>query len=892
LLASCCLHEQVEIFQSNNFMKFAPLIFASLLAFLTAPLHAETIIVTNTNDSGPGSLRQAIDKANDPNTNPGGDTIGFDASLSGQTITVTSAIIISGGGNLNIMAPNITLSVGTGAACRFFTISSFISMSFSGVTFSGGGGATFAENGGAIHITDGSLFIDKCTFLENRALVGGAIYSEKSSLSITNSTFSKNASGGRGGAIYYANTSNNPSLLFARRCTFTQNTSNGQGGALYLVGISAASAEIRSCTISGNQSGQTISGGGVEAVGLTFRVRNSIIAGNREANTASDLFVDGSFSNSTSIIPHYTGSLTSGSTIPLNADPLLGPLAHNGGPTMTMAPQGGSPAINAGSTLNDDFLDQRGFPPLGLADIGAVEACTINPTPNHNAATATPSLFSWSGPAGASYQFYFGSTSGNLQLLTGIPNPPTATSASLFPSAQPFGTSFWRVDVTLNGVTYTGPEYRYRINREEVRTNASDGPGSLRDLLARAKASSGNDTIIFHPSLSGGTCVLTPADAASGLVVDDPDGVTIDATALPQGFTLTDSSDTHRLLYVAPAGKLNLLGLTLKDGGGSAFSFGGAGVFNDGVLQLKQCMLLGNRGTNQGGAIYNRGLMGLIYSTISGNRGSIGGGLYNLSPGTAILLHCTIAQNSGDFASLGGVANEGGTNAKLTLTNCLLFNNGTDLSNSGSTVEFVGSNLIGSTVNSFGTLSGPAPLTADPLLGPLGNYGGSTQTIPLRLGSPARNAATSVGETTDQRGFPIIGVPDLGAYEAGHTLNHFSAYIQETLPHTATDSERAATHDFDGDGHNNFSEWLAQTVPTNPNSFFRTDIQRQSGNFSFDFIAAPSRTYQLQQSTDLISNNWQTIGTLSNPNPGPQTFTTPQTTAPRTFYRIAVSENQ
>ena len=47
-------------------------------------LPADIIVVTNTNDSGPGSLRDALTVAND------GDTINFDSSLKGQTITLTS----------------------------------------------------------------------------------------------------------------------------------------------------------------------------------------------------------------------------------------------------------------------------------------------------------------------------------------------------------------------------------------------------------------------------------------------------------------------------------------------------------------------------------------------------------------------------------------------------------------------------------------------------------------------------------------------------------------------------------------------------------------------------------------------------------------------------------
>ncbi len=59
------------------------------------------------------------------------------------------------------------------------------------------------------------------------------------------------------------------------------------------------------------------------------------------------------------------------------ADPKLGPLANNGGPTLTMALLPGSPAIDAGNTSLAPASDQRGFRrPAGLAaDIGAYEVC-------------------------------------------------------------------------------------------------------------------------------------------------------------------------------------------------------------------------------------------------------------------------------------------------------------------------------------------------------------------------------------------------------------------------------------------------------------------------------------------------------------------------------------
>src|SRR6516162_4592002 len=73
--------------------------------------------------------------------------------------------------------------------------------------------------------------------------------------------------------------------------------------------------------------------------------------------------------------------------------------------------------------------------------------------------------------------------------------------------------------------------------------------------------------------------------------------------------------------------------------------------------------------------------------------------------------------------------------------------------------------------NAYG-FSGTITSTADPMLGPLGNYGGPTPTLALLAGSPAldtgSNALIPAGVTTDQRGFPRIsnGTVDVGAFES------------------------------------------------------------------------------------------------------------------------------
>jgi hypothetical protein len=91
-------------------------------------------------------------------------------------------------------------------------------------------------------------------------------------------------------------------------------------------------------------------------------------------------------------------------------------------------------------------------------------------------------------------------------------------------------------------------------------------------------------------------------------------------------------------------------------------------------------------------------------------------------------------------------------------------------------VTSLGHNLVGATDGSSGwvgsDLTGSAAAPLNPLLAPLGNYGGPTQTMPLLPGSPALdagdNALLPAGHTTDQRGLPraVGGAVDIGAFES------------------------------------------------------------------------------------------------------------------------------
>jgi len=230
--------------------------------------------------------------------------------------------------------------------------------------------------------------------------------------------------------------------------------------------------------------------------------------------------------------------------------------------------------------------------------------------------------------------------------------------------------------------------------------------------------------------------------------------------------------------------------------GNFAFSRGGGGVFNYGTVALTNCTVSGNSSRlGRGGGIYNPyGTATLTNCTVTGNSAPIGGGLYSRF-GTATLTNCTVSGNS---ASLGGGLDNANAIGTVTLGNTIVAKNTARTSGPDVLGTFAseGNNLVGKTDGSSGwvssDLTGTIAQPLDPLLAPLGNYGGPTQTMALLPGSPAidagNNALIPAGVTTDQRGLPRIvnGVADIGAFESsGFTIMVTSGSGQSTCVLTA-----------------------------------------------------------------------------------------------------------
>jgi hypothetical protein len=233
----------------------------------------------------------------------------------------------------------------------------------------------------------------------------------------------------------------------------------------------------------------------------------------------------------------------------------------------------------------------------------------------------------------------------------------------------------------------------------------------------------------------------------------------------------------------------------------------GGGMYNDKDSNptLMNVTFDGNTAAGVGGGLVNSNDSSptLTNVTFSGNTagGGSGGGMYNGKSSSPTLMNVTFSGNSAGWG--GGMENEY-SDSNPTLTNVTFSGNsathGGGLSNFSSnspqirnTIFWgntattdgaqisVGTSILDNSVVQDGCPAGNICtniITADPLLGSLGDYGGFTQTIPLLEGSSAIDTGNDdVCPSTDQRGNsrPQGIHCDIGAFEDGYTLTITSA---------------------------------------------------------------------------------------------------------------------
>jgi predicted outer membrane repeat protein len=631
------------------------------------------------------------------------------------------------------------------------------------------------NNGGGIY-AQGDVTLTQSTVSGNSTArdfaPGGGIRAQNATL--TQSTVSGNSSGSHGGGIIADDD------VTLTQSTVSGNSSDGIGGGIYAGG----DVTLTQSTISGNSAASF--GGGISA--FRFDLNGSIVAGNTAGSFGPDLRlqVGGSATATYSLIGDNTGTEldpapagmpdangnqigTSGAPI----DPLLGPLADNGGPTQTHALLAGSPAIDAGDpniVFDANEFDQRGAPfvrvfdgnddTVSTIDMGAFERQFLNLVVNSTSDESDGDF-----------------SAGNLSLREAVeltnanPNVDTITFASAL-SGQ---------TIILGGTELVLTEALVIDARPLAANITIDANGASRILNITAES---GDFTLGGLTLSGARTTASGLAGLGGAIRSRTTGnLTLEQSTVSGNST---AGGFARGGGIYTRGDVTLTQSTVSGNSTSGQFSGGGGISTFGDLTLTNSTVSGNSTAGLlagGGGIYTYGDLTLAQSTVSGNStagvNSPGGGIW--VNGSAELTQSTVTENHTSQASSsgGGVFQwDTGNNAPFSISGSIVAGNtagggGADLLPDPDSTLTVNYSLIGnmadltqSQLDAINAGTGNL-LDVAPQVGPLADNGGMTLTHALLPGSPALdagdpNAMAGVGDVPefDQRGNPFKRVFD------------------------------------------------------------------------------------------------------------------------------------
>ncbi|MBI3850933.1 MAG: hypothetical protein HY298_11755 [Verrucomicrobia bacterium] len=466
-------------------------------------------------------------------------------------------------------------------------------------------------------------------------------------------------------------------------------------------------------------------------------------------------------------------------------------------------------------------------------------------------------------------------------------------------------------------------------------TNWTTAATNIQDAVDAAVA--GDEIVVtngtYAPLSVGKPLSVRSVNGPQFTVVDGGNAVRcayLAASATLSGFTLTRGSTGY---------SYNLTNGFFYKVGGGVVGFSASAVVSNCVITGNH-LVADNRGplVMEGGGAYGVTLNNctLTNNSVDARLQDIGGWAWEITAGgggaaRCTLNNCTLARNSanvtdddfGGSTELHGYA-EGGGALFCTLNNCTLSGNaarGTVITRLSTVLESYGGGAYGSTLNNC-TLNGNEALVSSP--GPWGEaegggaYGGTLNncivldgygnsslnhcwtTAPLfvnqasgnlrlQSNSPCinagRNAFAPAGPDLDGNPRIVGGSVDIGAYEFQSPASMISyAWLQHfNLPiNPATD-----TTDPDGDGVNNYREWLAGSDPTNPFSFPPLLTLIPYGANVILTWPTNAFGFTLQSTTNLGSS---AVWSANSPGPvviGGQNVVINPITGPQQFFRLS-----
>ncbi len=691
---------------------------------LALPASAAVITVDSATDDGAGcTLREAIASANTDSAVGGcdagddaGDEIQFDVpivALTAGQLTISEAVGIAG---------PVTITAAPGS--RIFQVDGDEDVSFTNVTFQGG-----RANGGALLITGGaSVTVSQGAATQNTAPIwGGAFWvSAEGSLTVNGTSFTGNQARGDaanegGGAIY-----TDGGDVTVTNATFTDNRAlgaSGSGGAI--LNPNGATLSVNGSTFTSNRSQRA--GGAIETVGDT----TVVFGGTFDRNTAGTN-------------PGNGGAVHGGGDVVLT-------ITRNTA-TGNRATEGGAYWISAGGEMMLQGVTATGNIAEGAAaDQGGGAVYSDGGSLTINAFGPSLSNLSQNRAIGASGSGGAVLVNGGSASFTNVvfsQNRSQRAGGAIEVTASDSGDD---VDVTIASATFMANVTSMAPGNGgaiHTTTGAIDLDITDTEFSGNEAGSEGGGVWINTGTTLGLQNSTLSANIARGSNADNGGGGLFvnggDATVT------TTTFNANRTFGQAPAG-------------GGILAVGG-------TTTLSQSLLVNNTSGNGGGLAVLDGASATVEnSTIYANDARLGAGVFSMS-GSIDFDSATIAENTATVGG-GGLFNQNTPNQGtpfVTLRNTIVADN--EAPNGPNLQGRYGSdgwNVIGTTPTALTFPAQPSDQTGtDPMLGPLADNGGPTETAALMAGSPAIDAGNTDLDV-DQRGFNRTEPDDVGAVEFG-----------------------------------------------------------------------------------------------------------------------------
>jgi hypothetical protein len=695
----------------------------------------------------------------------------------------------------------------TGATLDGFTISD------------GNANGTDPNNkGGGMYNNGSSPTVTNVTFSGNTAsLDGGGMYNNASNPTVTNVTFSGNWAL-YGGGMY----NNGNSIPTVTNVTFSDNTADDSGGGMLNNG---SIPWVTNVTFSANNATRGNGGGMYNGSGSLSLIYNTIFWGNTATNGAQI------YNDNSNLMINYSvvqGGYAGGTNI-ITDDPKLGTLGNYGGVTQTIPLLPGSSAIDTGtmdwelfgfpSTMNCPSTDQRGVlrPQDENCDIGAYEynyagTYYVKPT-----ASGSGNCQSWANACTLQNALVTATSGDEIWVAAETYKPTTGTDRTATFQLKSGVAVYGGFDGTETTRDQRKPATNITILSGDIGTSGDNSDNSYHVVTANGITGATLDGFTISGGNANGT--VAPQNKGGGMYNygSSPTVTNVifsgNAASLDGGGMYNDNASNPTVTNVTFSGNSALYGggmynngnsnptvsnvtfsdNTADDSGGGMFNNGshptvtnvtfsankttrgsGAGMYNlsGSNPTITNVTFANNNSAWDGGGIANKGSSPtIINSTFSGNKAvNGGGGIQNFDASATILMNVTF---SGNQATGGGTARGSGggldncSSPNVKVYNSIFWGNTAVIGNQINNIYSDGV-VVDSSVVDGGYVGGTNIITADPLLGKLGNYGGFTTTIPLLVGSSAIDTGKdSVCPATDQRGVtrPQGAHCDIGAFE-------------------------------------------------------------------------------------------------------------------------------